>query len=101
MSPDTPALAVPATACDVIASPPSLMLVQFAPRLPFARLKLSEAVTANAACGNTKSGTRRNENTTSNLNGQRARDREFRESIPAMPPVQPAWCAQLMGGPQP
>src|SRR6476659_8826747 len=44
MSPDTPALAVPATACDVIASPPSLMLVQFAPRLPSARLKSSEPI---------------------------------------------------------
>jgi len=44
ISPDTPALAVPATCCETIASPPSLVSVQFAPRLPFARLKSSEAL---------------------------------------------------------
>ena len=33
------------TAWEEIASPPSLMSVQFGPRLPLARLKLSEAIT--------------------------------------------------------
>ena len=46
VSPETPALAVPAAAWETIASPPSLMLVQFGPRLPLARLKLSEPITA-------------------------------------------------------
>ena len=40
MSPLTPVLAVPATAWEMIVSPPSLMSVQFGPRLPLARLKL-------------------------------------------------------------
>src|SRR5215469_15322244 len=45
MSPEVPEAAVPATACETIASPPSLISVQFDPRLPFARLKSSEALT--------------------------------------------------------
>src|SRR5215467_6200701 len=46
ISPDTPvpAVAVPAAAWETIASPPSLTSVHPAPRLPFARLKLSEPV---------------------------------------------------------
>src|SRR5215469_675831 len=46
MSPETPALAVPATTCEEIASPPSLISVQFGPRLPSTRLKSSEALDA-------------------------------------------------------
>ena len=42
MSPDTPALAVPATTCEATASPPSLISVQFGPSGPSARLKSSE-----------------------------------------------------------
>ena len=49
MSPDTPALAVPATTWELIASPPSLTSVQFAPRLPSARLKSSEPHVAELA----------------------------------------------------
>ena len=43
MSPEFPAACVPTTASLEIASPPTVMSVQFAPRLPFALLKLSEA----------------------------------------------------------
>src|SRR5262245_40835708 len=81
MSPDTTLLEVPATACETIASPPSLISVQFAPRLPFARLKSSEAVAARAVCGNTKSGTRRREKTTRSLRDQRNLDRGFRAAV--------------------
>ena len=42
---------VPITASLEIASPPTVMSVQSAPRLPFALLKLSEAVAANARWG--------------------------------------------------
>src|SRR5215471_11118183 len=91
MSPDTTLLEVPATACETIASPPSLVLVQFAPRLPFARLKSSEAVAARTFCGNITNETRRRVKTTSNLNGQWPLDREVSVSILAMSPVQPAW----------
>ena len=44
VSPETADPEVPATAWETIASPPSLMSVQFGPRLPLARLKLSEAL---------------------------------------------------------
>src|SRR5262249_51827858 len=45
---------VPTTIWDEMASPPSLMSVQLAPRLPLARLKLSDAdVAANARLGRT------------------------------------------------
>src|SRR5215469_13538012 len=59
MSPEVPLALVPATACEVIASPPSLMSVQLAPRLPSARLKSSEPAPAQAFCGITSSGIRR------------------------------------------
>ena len=51
MSPEFALAWVPITASLEIASPPTDMLVQSAPRLPFARAKLSEEVAANARCG--------------------------------------------------
>ena len=51
MSPEFPVAWVPITASLEMASPPTDMSVQSAPRLPFARLKLSEKVAANALCG--------------------------------------------------
>jgi hypothetical protein len=62
MSPARPPLE-PATAWEEIDKPPSVISVQFAPRLPFARLKSSAPAVAEAPCGNatwgnTRSGTR-------------------------------------------
>src|SRR6185437_9377173 len=46
MSPEFPLALVPTAASDEIARPPSWMLVQFGPRLPLARAKLSVALVA-------------------------------------------------------
>src|ERR1700733_8043094 len=51
MSPEFPAAWVPTTASLEIASPPTVMSVQFAPSPPFALLKLSDAVAADALWG--------------------------------------------------
>src|SRR5215470_11546500 len=79
-SPETPEAAVPAATWEEIARPPSLMSVQFGPRLPFARLKLSEAVAARALSANAN-GVMRRAPMTRSLSGQRALDREPREPI--------------------
>ena len=57
MSPELPPALVPATAWLTIASPPMVISVQFGPRFPLARAKLSEEVTvAPALPGNATSG---------------------------------------------
>src|SRR6516164_7977556 len=79
MSPEFPD-PVPVTTLEEIASPPTLMSVQPAPRLPFARLKLSEAETpANALSGIASENSDANNVTTRVPRAQRRKEREHLE----------------------
>ncbi len=89
VAPEDPPLTDPATVCDVIFSPPSLMLVQVPVRFPLARLKLSDAVAADACCVITPASEIISARKTSSRVAQRTRETEWLAATGNIPATDP------------